>query len=79
MKMKMKMKMKSMTQMQNELLAEARWDGGFPRAVCLFPGVVALAYTEEEYRRLCTQDARAILWALCTLLVAGAGIALMLW
>ncbi len=71
--------MKSMKQMQDEMIAKARWDGGYPRAVCLFPGIVALAHSEEEYQRLRTQDARAFLWALCILFVAGAGIALMFW
>ncbi len=71
--------MKSVKQMQDEMIAKARWDGGFPRAVCLFPGIVALAHTEEEYRRLRTQDARAFLWALCILALAGAVIATMFW
>jgi hypothetical protein len=45
--------MKSIKQIQNEMLAEARFDGGYPRAVLLPIGVIALARTEDEFRQLC--------------------------
>ena len=44
--------MKSMEQIQRELLAKARWDGGWPRAVHVGLGCVALAHSQEEYDRI---------------------------
>jgi len=43
---------KSMEQMQSEMLSHARWDGGYPRPVCMFPGIVALAYDEKQWKEL---------------------------
>jgi hypothetical protein len=40
--------MKSMRQMREELLAQARWDGGYPKAIFMACGVVALARNAEE-------------------------------
>ena len=44
--------MKSTAQMQSEMLKKARFDGGFPRAVIVGPGIIALAKNEEQYKRL---------------------------
>lgn len=41
--------MKSLKQMQCEILERARWDGGYPRAVVMGMGCIALAYTPEEF------------------------------
>jgi preprotein translocase subunit Sec61beta len=52
--------MKSMQEMQNEILRNARFDGGWPRAVVMFPGIVALAYDEEEEKQLKSNERFAI-------------------
>jgi hypothetical protein len=43
--------MKSIEQMQMDVLRKARWDGGYPRAVYIFPSGVKLAHTPEEFER----------------------------
>lgn len=44
-------RLKSMTQMQAEMLAKARFDGGWPRVVHHFGGVLQLCHDQEEYER----------------------------
>ena len=44
--------MKSTEQLQSEMLKKARFDGGFPRAVIVGPGIIALAKNDGEYERL---------------------------
>lgn len=56
--------MKSMAQMQAEMLARARWDGGYPKAVHMFPGLIAMAHSEEEERRLRRSNVRILLTAI---------------
>ena len=51
--------MKSMEQMQNEILRKARWDGGWPRAVHMGMGIIALAKDKANYDRLQAEN----LWA----------------
>ncbi len=48
--------MQSMNQMQEKMLKQARWDGGWPRAVYMIPGLVALARNEEELQNLQRQN-----------------------
>ena len=48
--------MKTMQQMQNEMLKEARFDGGYPRPVVLPFGILALAKNEEEWNDLMRQS-----------------------
>lgn len=54
--------MKSMKQMQSEILGKARWDGGWPRAVHVGMGVVALAKDQEHYNALVKSSMRANIW-----------------
>lgn len=59
--------MKTMAQMQDEMLAKARFDGGYPRHVVLHFGILALAKDEEEYKSLMREN------AICSAIL-GAGI-----
>lgn len=68
--------MKSMAQMQAEMLAKARWDGGYPRAVCLFPGIVAFAHNEEEWNRYNRENEIGMWIFIGGLLLGAAGIAI---
>ena len=43
--------MKSMAQMQAEMLAKARFDGGWPRVVQHFGGALQLCHNQDEYDR----------------------------
>ena len=53
--------MKSIEQMHNEILIRANFDGGWPRAVIVGPGIIALAKNKYEYERLCKSSAFATL------------------
>lgn len=44
--------MKSMQSMQEEIFSKARFDGGWPRAVLVGVGCVALAHNQKEYDSL---------------------------
>lgn len=44
--------MKSIRQMQKEMLSKAKFDGTYPKAVIMGLGVIALAYNDDEYKRL---------------------------
>lgn len=68
--------MKSMEQMQSEMLAQARWDGGYPRAVCLFPGIVALAHDEKQWNQLNRQNEIGLMIYIGCLLLGALGIAI---
>lgn len=61
--------MKSMKQMQDEMLSAAKWDGGYPRAVCMFPGIVALAYDEAQWKYLNRQNELGIYFFIGSLLL----------
>lgn len=52
--------MKSMTQMQNEMLSQCRFDGSFPKPVVLPFGVLALARDQAEYDHLCRESDRML-------------------
>jgi hypothetical protein len=44
--------MQTMEQMQNEMLKKARWDGGYPKAIHVGLGIIALAHNEDDEKRL---------------------------
>ena len=44
--------MKSMAQMQNEMIAKADFTGGYPRAVHIGMGIIALAHDKKEFDEL---------------------------
>ncbi len=44
--------MKTMAQMQSEMIAKAKFDGGYPRAVIMPIGIIALANNEDEFNKL---------------------------
>lgn len=68
--------MKSMRQMQDEMLAKARFDGGYPRVVLMPFGIVALANNEEEYEALRKESENAInFFAACLMVVVVATLA----
>jgi hypothetical protein len=49
--------MKTMQQMQSEIISKARWDGGYPKAMHMGLGVIALARDEQHERELRKQGA----------------------
>lgn len=72
--------MKSMTQMQNELLEHAKFDGTYPKPVVLPFGILALAKDEEEFTELNRESYRAHLFLAIGAAVAGVvPIGLMVW
>lgn len=43
--------MKTLKQMQDELIAQAKWDGGWHRLVIMGPGVIKLCRNQKDYDR----------------------------
>jgi len=56
--------MKSMKQIQSEMLAKARWDGGYPKAIACLPGIIRLAYSKEEEDEIRKDELFAICFSL---------------
>ena len=52
--------MESMKTMQANMLAQCRFDGGFPKPVLLPMGVLAVASNEDEHALLLKHQARLI-------------------
>jgi hypothetical protein len=44
--------MKTMREVQEKILSKARWDGGWPRAVHMGMGIIALAKDESDLKSL---------------------------
>lgn len=53
--------MKTMTQMQAELLEKATWDGSYPKAVHMIPGIIVLARNAEHEERLMRSNLRGLI------------------
>lgn len=56
--------MKSMKKMQDEILSQARWDGGYPKAVHMGLGIIALAHSKEEEERMNRETMQIHIWGL---------------
>ena len=68
--------MKTMKQMHEEILSKARWDGGWPRVICVGPGIIALARDQAHYDELRRSSNAAALWGAITGLAIGAAVAI---
>jgi hypothetical protein len=71
--------MKSMHQLQSELLSKARWDGGYPKAVHMGMGTIALANSAEEEREMRRGTVIAHLVGIPLGLVLGLALACLPW
>lgn len=52
----------NMVKMGEKILEKARWDGGWPRAVCMGMGNIVLAKDQEHYDQLVNKIDRVIIF-----------------
>lgn len=72
--------MKTMQQMQSQLLAQAKFDGTYPKPVVLPFGILALAKNEKEFTKLTRESYRAhIFLTIGAVVAAFVPIGLMVW